>query len=106
MTPNARRGEVWWVNLDPVIGREIAKRRPALVVSPDEMNRALGTVIVAPITSTLRAWPTRYTVRLRGKARSVALDQIRVVDAARLARKLAAIDPDPALDILQRMFAR
>jgi len=100
-----RRGEVWWVNLDLVIGREISKRRPALVVSPDEMNRALGTVIVAPITSIIRPWATRYTVRIDGKPRSVALDQIRTVDRARLARKHAEIDPAPALDILRRMFA-
>ncbi|MGQ0750599.1 MAG: type II toxin-antitoxin system PemK/MazF family toxin [Betaproteobacteria bacterium] len=99
------RGEVWWVNLDPVIGREIAKRRPALVVSPDEMNRALGTVIVAPITSTIRPWATRYTVKIDGRARSAALDQIRVVDRRRLVRRHAHIDPLPALDILQRMFA-
>lgn len=100
-----RRGEVWWVNLDPVIGREISKRRPALVVSPDEMNRALRTVIVAPITSSIRPWATRYTVRIGGKPRSVALDQIRMVDTSRLSRKHAEIDPAPALDILQRMFA-
>ncbi len=49
-----RRREVFWVNLDPVVGREIAKKRPGMVVSPDEMNRALGTVIVAPVTSTMR----------------------------------------------------
>jgi len=49
-----RRGEVWWVELDPARGREISKRRPALVVSPDEMNRGLGTVIVAPVTTTIR----------------------------------------------------
>lgn len=100
-----RRGEVWWVNLDPVIGREVSRRRPALVVSPDEMNRALGTVFVAPITTTIRPWATRCTVRIDGKPRSLALDQIRVVDRARLIRKHTEIDPGPALDILQRMFA-
>ena len=104
--PYPHRGEVWWVSLDPVRGREIAKRRPALVVSPDEMNRALGTVIVAPITTTIRPWATRYTARIEGKLRSVALDQIRMVDTARLTRKLTELDPGPALDILQRMFTR
>ena len=104
--PYPRRGEVWWVNLDPVRGREISKRRPALVVSPDEMNRALGTVIVAPITTTIRPWATRYTIRISGKPRSVALDQIRVVDSGRLIRKLVELDPAPALDILGQMFAR
>lgn len=107
MSPAAypRRGEVWWVSLDPTRGRELAKRRPALVVSPDEMNRTLGTVIVAPVTMTILPWATRYTVRIEGRPRSVALDQLRMVDASRLTRKLTQLDPTPALDILQRMFA-
>ncbi|MGH8673596.1 MAG: type II toxin-antitoxin system PemK/MazF family toxin [Burkholderiales bacterium] len=100
-----RRGEVWWVSLDPARGREMSKRRPALVVSPDEMNLGVGTVIVAPITTTIRPWPTRYTVRMSGKLRSVALDQIRVVDRSRLTGKIADLDPAPALDVLQRIFA-
>jgi len=100
-----RRGEVWWVELDPARGREMSKRRPALVVSPDEMNRGLGTVIVAPVTTTIRPWATRYTVRIGGKIRSVALDQIRMVDNSRLSRKLADLDPGPALERLQQMFA-
>ena len=101
-----RRGEVWLVSLDPVRGREMSKRRPALVVSPNEMNLGLGTVIVAPITTTIRPWATRCTVRMSGKPRSVALDQIRVVDGSRLIRKIGDLDPLPALDVLQRMFAR
>ena len=100
-----RRGEVWWVELDPARGREMTKRRPALVVSPDEMNRGLGTVIVAPVTTTIRPWATRYTVRIGAKIRSVALDQIRMVDDSRLTRKLAELDPAPALQRLQQMFA-
>ncbi len=99
-----RRGEVWWVDLEPVRGREFAKRRPALVVSPDEMNRGLGTAIVAPITTTIRPWATRYNVEISGKLRSVALDQIRMVDNSRLTRKLAALDPEPALVILREIF--
>lgn len=101
-----RQGQVLWANLDPTIGREIAKRRPVLIVSPDEMNRNLGTVIAAPITSTLRAWPSRCDVVVRGKTRSVALDQIRCISVARLAGKpLATVDPTPALAILRAMFA-
>ncbi len=83
----------------------MSKRRPALVVSPDEMNRGLGTVIVAPVTTTLRPWATRFTVRIGGKVRSVALDQIRMVDNSRLAKKMAELDPAPALERLQQMFA-
>jgi mRNA interferase MazF len=100
-----RRGEIYWANLDPTIGREIRKRRPVLIVSPDEMNRALKTVIAAPLTSKLRAWPTRCTVQLRGRPRSAALDQMRCLDVRRLAGKLGQTDPAPALTILRTMFA-
>ena len=100
-----RRGDVYWVNLNPVRGREMSKRRPGLIVSPDEMNEALGTVIVAPITSTLRPWETRYTLTLSGRPRSVALDQIRMIDASRLGKRIAAVNPEPALEILRTMFA-
>lgn len=100
-----RRGEVYWVNLDPVVGREIAKRRSGMVVSPDEMNRALATVIVAPVTSTIRPWPTRVTITVDGRRRSVALDQIRAVDASRLGRRIATVDVGPALAVLREMFA-
>jgi mRNA interferase MazF len=100
-----RRGEIYWVNLDPVVGREIAKRRPGMVVSPDEMNRALGMVILAPVTSKVRPWPTRVSVSLGGRRRSVALDQIRAVDASRLGKRLATVDAEPALAVLREMFA-
>jgi len=100
-----RQGEVYWANLDPAIGREIRKRRPVLVVSPDEMNRNLATVIAAPLTSKHRPWPTRCRVSYRGRSSSAALDQIRCLDAARLGERLAAIDAEPALRILRTMFA-
>ena len=100
-----RRGEVYWVALDPTVGREFTITRPAFVVSPDEMNQALGTVVLAPITSTVRDFPTRYSIRLRNKAASVALDQIRTVSKERLLKKMTAIDPKQALAILREMFA-
>ena len=100
-----RRGEVYWVALDPTVGREIRKTRPALVVSPDEMNQALGTVVLAPITSTIRDFPTRYTIRLQRKTASVALDQIRTVSVERLLKKMTTVDPQPAVTILREMFA-
>ena len=78
---------------------------PGLIVSPDEMNEALGTVIVAPITSTVRPWATRHTLTLAGRTLSVALDQIRAIDASRLGRRIAAVNPEPALGILRVMFA-
>ena len=100
-----RRGEIYWVALDPTVGREIRKTRPALVVSPDEMNQALGTVVLAPITATVRDYPTRYTIRLQRKTASVALDQVRTVSVERLLGKITAVDPRPALAILQEIFA-
>ena len=101
-----RQGEIWWVNLDPTVGREISKKRLCLVVSPDDMNAHLGTVIAAPVTSTLRAWPTRIAVRLQRQQSSIALDQIRRIDRTRLVKKMTAIDPEPALDVLREMFAK
>ena len=103
--PFPRRGEIYWVALDPTVGREIRKTRPALVVSPDEMNQALGTIVLAPITSTVRDFPTRYTIRLQRKTASVALDQIRTVSVERLLKRMTMIDPRPALAILREMFA-
>jgi mRNA interferase MazF len=100
-----RRGEIYWVALDPTVGREIRKTRPALVVSPDEMNQALETVVLAPITSTIRDFPTRYKIRLQRKVASVALDQVRTVSIERLLRKITSVDPKPALGILREMFA-
>lgn len=101
-----QQGEVWWVNLDPTIGKEISKKRPCLIVSPDDMNAHLGTVIAAPITSTLRDWPTRITIKLQRQNSSVALDQIRMIDNTRLLKKITAIDAEHALAVLREMFAK
>ena len=98
------QGEVWWVNLDPTLGSEIKKRRPCLIVSPNEANEHLLTVIAAPITSTIRPWPTRLTIKLQKQSSSIALDQIRAVDKKRLIKKMTAIDLEPALAILREMF--
>ncbi len=98
------QGDVWWVNLDPTLGGEISKRRPCLIVSPNEANEHLLTVIAAPMTSTIRPWPTRLTIKLQKQNSSVALDQIRAVDKTRLIKKMTAIDPEPALVILREMF--
>lgn len=100
-----KQGDIWWVNLDPTVGKEIQKRRPCLIVSPDDLNAHLGTVIAAPITSTERHWPTRVSVMLQRRKSSIALDQIRAIDRSRLIRKMTHIDAKPALDILSEMFA-
>jgi mRNA interferase MazF len=100
-----RRGDVFLANLDPVVGREIRKTRPVVIVSPDEMNRFLGTVIAVPLTSTQRDWPTRVAVRSGRKTSFAALDQIRVLSVERLIRRTGGVDPAPLLVVLREMFA-
>ncbi|MGH7185995.1 MAG: type II toxin-antitoxin system PemK/MazF family toxin, partial [Pseudomonadota bacterium] len=90
------------------VGSEIKKTRPCLIVSPDEMNRHIRTVIIAPMTTKGRPYPTRVPCRFRGKAGQVVLDQIRTVDAARLVRKLGRLDTNTrgkVLAVLGEMFA-
>ena len=101
--------EVWLVSLDPTRGTEIQKTRPCLVISPDEMNHHLLTVIVAPMTTITRAYPTRVPVRFQGKRGQVALDQLRAVDRQRLVRKLGTISAstaEAASAALLEMFSR
>ena len=102
------RSEVYLVNLDPTIGREIKKTRPCVVVSPDEMNHHIRTVIVAPMTTKVRTYPTRMPCRFKGKEGQVVLDQLRTVDAVRLVRKLGRLDRETmaiVLRVLSEMFA-
>ena len=102
------RFEVYLVNLDPTVGSEIRKRRPCLIVSPDEMNHCIRTALVAPMTTKGQTYPTRVVCRFQGKEGQVVLDQIRTVDRSRLIRKLGRIDPKVAekvLEVLQEMFA-
>ncbi|MCA1754854.1 MAG: type II toxin-antitoxin system PemK/MazF family toxin [Spirochaeta sp.] len=83
--------EVFLIDLDPTRGYEIQKTRPCLVVSPNEMNRTIGTVIVAPMTTKSRDYPTRVSLRFQRKQGWIVLDQIRTVDKARLVKKLGRI---------------
>jgi mRNA interferase MazF len=102
------RFEVYLINLDPTVGSEIQKSRPCLVVSPDDMNHRLKTVIVAPMTTKGQPYPTRVACRFQGRNGQVVLDQIRTVDRIRLIKKLGRLDPSSAarvLEILQEMFA-
>jgi mRNA interferase MazF len=104
----AKRFEVYLVNLDPTVGSEIKKMRPCLVISPDEMNAHIATVIVAPMTTQGRAYPTRVSCKFQGKDGQVVLDQIRTVDKTRLAKKLGAINTSTqkaVLAVLAEMFA-
>ncbi|MGE5265817.1 MAG: type II toxin-antitoxin system PemK/MazF family toxin [Deltaproteobacteria bacterium] len=102
------RFDVFLVNLDPTVGHEIKKARPCLVISPDEMNHHIRTVIVAPMTTKGRSYPTRVPCKFKGKSGQVVLDQLRTVDSVRLARKLGTISRKTAsevLSVLQEMFA-
>lgn len=100
-----KRGEVYWVNLDPTVGTEIKKTRPALVVSPDDMNDTLPRVIVAPITSKGQPLGCRPEIRLQGKRGRVLLDQIRSVDKTRLNGKIGKVDLALWHPVLLEMFA-
>ena len=102
------RFEVYLVRLDPTHGHEIQKTRPCVVISPDEMNRHLGTVIVAPLTTKGRSYPSRIPLRFQRKRAQVVLDQIRTVDKTRLVRRLGKISDKAAravLTVLGEMFA-
>lgn len=102
------RFDVCLVNLDPTLGHEIKKTRPCLIISPDEMNRHIRTVIIAPMTTTGREYPTRINTSFEGKKGQIVLDQIRTVDKRRLAKVLGKIDDSTAgrvLETLAEMFA-
>lgn len=103
-----KRFEVHLINLDPTIGKEIKKSRPCFVVSPDEMNRHLATIIVAPMTTKGLNYPTRIACEFQGKSGQIVLDQIRTVDKSRLIKKLGKLDiptQNRTLEVLRDMFA-
>ena len=97
------RGEVHQVRLDPTLCSEILKTRPCLVVSPDELNQYLRTVIVAPMTTGGRAYPWRVACQFQRRSGFVALDQLRTVDAERLLRRLGRLTPRTVTAVLQRL---
>ena len=99
------RSEVYWVNLDPTIGSEIKKTRPALVVSPDDMNAVLPRVIIAPITSAGQPMGCRPEVIFQGKNARILLDQLRCVDKARLGKKMGKIEEKAWHGVLLEMLA-
>jgi mRNA interferase MazF len=88
-----RQYDVFLVNLDPTIGHEIKKTRPCLIVSPDEMNENIRTVIIAPMTTVSHKYPTRISVAFEGKHGWIVLDQVRTVDKSRLVKRLGKIKP-------------
>lgn len=104
----ASRFDVFLVTLDPAHGHEIKKTRPCVVISPDQMNRYTSTVIIAPMTTKGRDYPTRIPVTFMRKKGQIVLDQIRTVDKTRLVRRLGKLDQTVAqtvLGVLHEMFA-
>jgi mRNA interferase MazF len=102
------RFEVYFVNLDPTIGSEIQKTRPCVIISPNEMNHNISTLIIAPLTSKLKNYPTRVPCKVEGKQGQIVLDQIRTVDKSRLVKKIDTLNKTTqikVLNILKEMFS-
>jgi mRNA interferase MazF len=102
------RFDVYLINLDPTVGSEIQKTQPCVIISPDEMNRHIRTVIIAPLTTAGKEYPTRIPYELKKKRGQIVLDQTRTVDKARLIKNLGPLDAETQLKIisvLQRLFA-
>ena len=102
------RFDIYYVNLDPTIGSEIKKTRPCIIISPDEMNHNISTVIIAPLTSRLRNYPTRVPCKVEGKQGQIVIDQIRTVDKSRLFKRVGSLNKitqTKILNILKEMFS-
>jgi mRNA interferase MazF len=99
MAVEVKRFDVFLVNLDPTVGHEIRKSRPCLVISPDEMNQHISTVIVAPMTTKGRNYPTRVPCTFQGKEGQVVVDQMRTVDKIRLVKRLGRVDSKTQSDV-------
>jgi len=102
------RFDVYLINLDPTVGSEIQKTRPCLIISPDEMNRNIRTVIIAPMTTAGKEYPTRIECIFKGKKGQIVLDQIRTIDKTRLIKNIGTLDSETQLKVLavlQRLFA-
>lgn len=98
-----KRFEIYYAELDPAIGSEINKMRPCVIVSSTEINKVLNTVIIAPLTSTLRNYPSRINCLVNKKNGQIALDQIRTIDKVRLIKKIAVLDQNTSKQILETL---
>ena len=102
------RFDVYLINLDPTVGSEIQKTRPCVIISPDEMNRHIQTVIVAPMTTAGKEYPTRIACVFESRKGHIVLDQLRTIDKKRLIKRLGSLDPEiqfKVTSVLQRLFA-
>ncbi len=101
------RFDIYLVSLDPTRGSEIKKTRPCVVISPDEMNHNINTIIIAPMTSSSKKYPTRVPIEFQGKKGQIVLDQIRTIDKARLIKKIGRLKKNTygkVATTLQEMF--
>jgi len=98
-----KRFDIYLTDLNPTIGKEIKKIRPAVIVSPDDLNDEIDTVIIAPMTTQIRKWPTRVLVNFADKEGQVMLDQIRVIDKKRLKKKLGHLHGAVTNQILKKL---
>jgi mRNA interferase MazF len=108
MAMGVNRFDVYLTNLDPTVGSEIKKTRPCLIISPDEMNRHISTVIIAPMTTAGKEYPTRIGCNFKKQKGHIVLDQIRTIDKTRLLKNIGTIDSATQLKViavLQRLFA-
>lgn len=102
------RFDIYCVNLDPTLGSEIKKTRPAVIISPDEMNRNISTIIIAPVTSQIKNYPTRITCTIDGRQGQIVLDQIRAIDKTRLVQKIETLNKPiqkKVINMLKEMFS-
>ena len=107
MVKEIRQYEIYWISLDPTIGSEMAKMRPCVVISPDEMNQFLRTFLIIPVTSTLKNYPWRINCVVSGRNGSLATDQIKVVDNSRFGAKIGILNNEEisALkEVIQKML--
>jgi mRNA interferase MazF len=103
----AQQYNVFIVNLDPKVGSEIKKTRPCVIISPDEMNKYLNTVVIAPITSQSKDYPTRIKINLEGQENWVVIDQIRTIDKSRLTKKIGLLsqkETDSIKQVIKETF--
>lgn len=101
--------DIFWANLVPTVGHKIQKTRPCVIISPNELNKGLGTVLAAPLTSTIKSYPFRVKCKVYGKLGSIALDQIRCIDKSRLAKKmdqLSTVEISKVKRILEEMLIK
>ena len=96
-----QRSEIWLINLEPTLGSEMSKLRPCVIVSPDEANKHLHTVIAAPLTSTLKNYPSRLSCVFKRKKGQIAVDQIRALDKSRFIKKAGKLDDNTTQELLE-----